>query len=122
MTDATDLLKALAPYLELIERTAADVRALKAQAKPATLLVSFRQAAKLLRVDRATTLRALVDSGQLEVVMVNGRERIARAEVDRLAAQGFDRDAPVRRKRAPKKIPAPAAAATVEAEILGLKL
>lgn len=114
-----------APWLPLLEQIGADVKALKASQKekgPA-LLLSFRQAAKLLKVDRFTTLKVLVASGQLAVVKVNGRDRIKRSEVDRLASEGFDRDAP-RKKRGnqSRKPSASAASDDVQSAIMKAKI
>lgn len=54
------------------------------------LVLSYRQAAKLLRVDRGSTLPWLIKSGRLRVVPWGKSTRIPLAEVQRLAAEGFD--------------------------------
>jgi excisionase family DNA binding protein len=47
-------------------------------------LLSFRKAAKLLGIDRGTTLNAMVASGQIRTVTVGKREKIPMAEIQRL--------------------------------------
>jgi hypothetical protein len=64
------------------------------------LLLSQRQAARLLGVSRNTTLRALISNGQLETVLKSGVTMVPRSEVERLAREGFDAAAlPSRRAR-----------------------
>lgn len=109
----------MARLFALLERVADDVAELKGRAKPSTTLLSFRAAAKLLGVARGTTLQALIDSGQLPVVTVKGRRRIARAEVERLAASGFDGHAP---RRARSRATVRRDVGAVASEILKLKI
>lgn len=52
------------------------------------LLVSKREAARLLGVDRNWTLDRLVKEGAIRVVQVGKRVRIPMAEVERLAREG----------------------------------
>lgn len=59
-------------------------------APPMASILSLRQAAAKLRVDRNTTLKRLIHSGQLKTVTVNGQTKVAAAEVERLAAVGFE--------------------------------
>lgn len=54
------------------------------------LIVTLPVAAKLLGVSRGRTIQALIDSGKLKTVQVNGRTRVSMTEIERLAAQGFD--------------------------------
>jgi excisionase family DNA binding protein len=53
-------------------------------------LLSAREAARRLGVSRGKTIAALIDSGRLRTVTVNGRVRIPASEVERLAREGFD--------------------------------
>lgn len=48
-------------------------------------LLSYRQAAKLLGVDRGTTLKQLIAAGHLSVVQHGKRKRIPAGDVLRLA-------------------------------------
>ncbi len=54
------------------------------------LLLSKREAAKRLGIDRGTTLEYLIETGRLRTVTIVGRVRIPVAELDRLCAD-FDR-------------------------------
>jgi hypothetical protein len=47
-----------------------------------------RAAARLLGVDRCTTLEQLLASGRIHSVLIAGRLRIPRAELQRIAAEG----------------------------------
>jgi excisionase family DNA binding protein len=75
------------------------------KAKPLRLMVSHREAARLLGIDRGTTLKALIEAGQIRTVQANGRVRIPLEEVERIADQGYDlsRSKPKRRKTRSKK-------------------
>ncbi len=68
------------------------------------LLLSKREAAKLLGIDRSSTLNELIARGLLKTVVVNARIKVTRAEVERLAAVGFDVSLPAAgdQKRRPK--------------------
>lgn len=61
------------------------------QAKLAStaLAVSYREAARLLGIDRGSTLSALVARGVVRSVPWGKRSRIPLAEVERLASEGF---------------------------------
>jgi excisionase family DNA binding protein len=48
-------------------------------------LLSLREAARRLGVDRSTTLRGLIRTGQLGIVEVNGKHKVPASEVERLA-------------------------------------
>jgi len=81
-------------------------------------LLSLREAARRLGVDRGTTLAELVAQKRLRIVHVNGRPRIPADEVKRLASEGFDTSS------APAKVegPTPKPAVGVGAAIRGIKL
>lgn len=71
-----------------------------ARASPTALLLSQREAARLLGVSRNSTLRALITNGQLKTVQKGGSTMVPRSEVERLAREGFDATAlPSRRTR-----------------------
>lgn len=80
----------LADVLRALEDFRAEFRALKAP-KP-KLILSLRQAAARLGVDRATTLHDLIRLGVIRTVDVNGKTKIPVAEVERLAREGFRTD------------------------------
>ncbi|MBX7115915.1 MAG: helix-turn-helix domain-containing protein [Myxococcaceae bacterium] len=86
-----------------------EVRSLKKQtkkaAKPLRLMVSHREAARLLGIDRGSTLKSLIETGHVRTVKANGRTRIPLEEVQRLAEQGFDlsQSKPKRRRVRAKK-------------------
>jgi excisionase family DNA binding protein len=61
---------------------------------PDAKLLSLREAARRLGVDRNTTLRALIRTGQLRTVNTGGRPRIPAAEVERFAKVDRTGDAP----------------------------
>jgi excisionase family DNA binding protein len=66
-----------------------ELRALGRENPRATkLILSFREAAKSLGIGR-DTLRILIRAGEVRTVQVNGRTRIPRLEVERLASEGF---------------------------------
>lgn len=82
-------------------------------------LLSLREAARRLGVDRGTTLAELIAQKRLRVVQVNGRPRIPAAEVERVSSEGFDTGtAPAK----PPKKPEPKSAVGVGAAIRSLKL
>jgi hypothetical protein len=69
---------------------------------PPPRLLSKRAAAKLLGVDRGSTLGDLLATGNLRTVTLGGRPRIPLAEVERLAAEGTTRTGrKPHRRRAP---------------------
>jgi DNA-binding transcriptional ArsR family regulator len=53
------------------------------------ITVTKREAARLLRVDRKTTLAKLIDAGAIRTVPWPGGDRIPRSEVERLAREGI---------------------------------
>lgn len=77
-------------------------------------LLSLRAAARLLRVGRGGTLRRLINSGRLKVVVLeDGRERIARAEIDRFLTEGVAPAVPIPRRTPPRVREQKAAPATL---------
>jgi excisionase family DNA binding protein len=65
-------------------------------------LLSKKEAARRLGVDRATTLEGLIASGDIKTVPFNGRVRIPLAEVERILNEGIPTvDAPRPRIRRP---------------------
>lgn len=61
------------------------------------LLVSKRQAARLLGIGRGDTLSRLIASGRIRVVSVDGRLRIPLEEVHRVAREGTEPPPALRR-------------------------
>lgn len=55
----------------------------------AALALSYREAARLLRVDRATTLHDLIDHGFLTPIPWGKRQRIPLEQIQQLARTGF---------------------------------
>jgi excisionase family DNA binding protein len=53
------------------------------------LVLTYREAAKLLRVDRGATLHALIDAGHLRPVPWGEGRRIPLEQVQQLARTGF---------------------------------
>ncbi len=75
------------------------------QRKTSSGLLSKKEAARLLGVDRATTLEDWLSAGRIKAVDLDGRVRIPRAEVERVINEGFpDVTGPqrLRTRRAPK--------------------
>ncbi len=56
------------------------------------LALTFREAARLLRIDRSSTLHLLIDSGRLRPVSWGSGQRIPREQVEELARTGFTLD------------------------------
>ena len=73
---------------------------------PHAQLLSQREAARRLGIDRNTTLVALIQTGQLRTVEANGKRKVPATEVERLAQEGFDSTMPKPRRRAPRPRPA----------------
>ena len=83
-------------------------------------LLSRAEAARILGIDKKTTLRDLIAAGHIATVQGTRGVRIRRAEVERLVESGIPKvGARVRRLRKPKKGPPPK---DVAAHILGIKL
>ena len=57
----------------------------------APLLLSKRKAARLLGVGRGNTLEQLIREGHIRTVIVAGRVRIPREEVERVAREGTEK-------------------------------
>jgi hypothetical protein len=88
--------------------SAADLRKKKRPASSA-LLLSQREAARLLGVSRNSTLRALIKNGQLKTVQKSDAAMVPRSEIERLAREGFDaKELPNRRHRTRRaRVPTP---------------
>ncbi len=68
-------------------------------------LLSKREAARRLGIDRGTTLQDLIRSGSLRTVVLAGRLRIPASEIDRIEAGGdMPRTVQERQERAPKPL------------------
>lgn len=95
--------------LAKVDALQAEVSALKTTtARAPKALLSLRQAAARLGVDRGTTLRDLITSGQLQTVTANDKTKVPASEVERLSRTGFDSSTPIpSRRRAPTKKNAP---------------
>lgn len=103
---------ALDELLATIRRLEAKVDAL-ARARPKRLL-SKRAAARLLGVDRGTTLEQLIRDGHVHLVA----GKIPDTEIDRLLAEGM----PEPKQRAPRRPAAPQTADDVERAIREMKI
>ncbi len=77
----------------------------KQQSTP--LVVSLREAARLLKVDRSSTLHALILAGRLVPVPWGGRQRIPIEQVEELARTGFTLDGKPARARKRRGAPPP---------------
>jgi hypothetical protein len=53
------------------------------------LVVSFREAARLLKIDRGATLHDLIRAGQLRPIPWGARQRIPLEQIQALARRGF---------------------------------
>ncbi len=73
-------------------------RSLVGRTAETRLLLSKREAAKLLAIDRGATLDALIRSGALRAVRKNGRLAVPLTEVQRLGREGFDVHGRARRR------------------------
>lgn len=82
------------------------------------LLLSLARAAALLGVSRNRTIHDLIDSGALRVVVVAGRIRVPREEVERLAREGSE---PAPKPRRPRRAPGPRPCISLEEELRALK-
>jgi excisionase family DNA binding protein len=86
---------------QLIERAVERAVGRAPRGGAAKELLSKRAAAKLLGVDRGTTLEQMIADGRLRTVDVGGRPRVPRAELERVLAAGLPRAEP-RARRAPR--------------------
>lgn len=75
---------------DALKRLTAEIERLRASFSPPPALLSFRKAAKLLGIDRGSTLQALIKSGQIKCVKAGRTVRIPLSEINRLAVQGFE--------------------------------
>ena len=103
-----------------IEALTREVRTLRGSSPH--VLLSFREAAKRLGVDRNKVLPELVRRGELRTVDVNGQKRIPAEEIERLARQGFDVTGPAKPRARREKKKAATTPADVAASIRKLKL
>lgn len=70
------------------------------------LLLSKRKAAALLGISRGDTLGEMIRAGLIRTVVLNGRVRIPREEVERIAREGTSAPLPLARpRRAPARGP-----------------
>jgi hypothetical protein len=67
-------------------------------------LLSKKEAARRLGVDRATTLAQFIASGRIKTVDVNGHQRIPVSEIERILSEGVPATGPQpsRSRRAPR--------------------
>jgi excisionase family DNA binding protein len=79
------------------------------QQRKAAGLLSKREAARLLGVDRATTLEDWLSTGRIKAVDLAGRVRIPRAEVERVINEGVSNAPGLQRPKA-RRAPKPATA------------
>ncbi|OJH37483.1 hypothetical protein BON30_29865 [Cystobacter ferrugineus] len=59
------------------------------QRKASSRLLSKKEAARRLGVDRATTLAQFIASGRIKTVDVNGHQRIPVSEIERILSEGI---------------------------------
>jgi excisionase family DNA binding protein len=93
----------LASVLALLRREPAGQR--DGRRVPAKRLLSLREAAKLLGVGRDSTLARWIQRGWLRAVVVEGKQRIPAAEIDRVCIEGVPaqgRAPPLARQAPPK--------------------
>ena len=74
------------------------------QRKANSGLLSKKEAARRLGVDRATTLAQFIASGRIKTVDVNGHQRIPVFEIERILSQGVPatQPQPSKSRRAPR--------------------
>jgi excisionase family DNA binding protein len=86
--------------LEPLRREIAEIRALVSGRGPARReVVSKREAARMLGIDRGATLSALIADGHLRAVEIRGRACIPRADVERVIATGAPGSTPAPKRR-----------------------
>ncbi len=83
------------------------------QPRAPALALSFREAARLLKIDRATTLHALVAAGRLTPIPWGHRQRLPLEQVQELARTGFTLDGKPARARKRRGVPAPGVGARI---------
>jgi hypothetical protein len=59
------------------------------QRKASSELLSKKEAARRLGVDRATTLAQFTTSGRIKTVEINGHQRIPASEIERILSEGL---------------------------------
>lgn len=111
----------LEALLAAIERLERKVDALAARRAAPAQAVGKREAARLLGVDRSTTLEQLLRDGRLRATRYGGRVRIARSEIQRFLEEP---PAPRQARASTKRRRAPTAreAADDAAQLRALKL
>ena len=74
------------------------------QRKASSRLLSKKEAARRLGVDRATTLAQFIASGRIKTVDVNGHQRIPVSEIERILSEGVPatEPQPSKSRRAPR--------------------
>ncbi|OJH33617.1 helix-turn-helix domain-containing protein [Cystobacter ferrugineus] len=74
------------------------------QHKTSSGLLSKKEAARRLGMDRATTLAQFIASGRIKTVDVNGHQRIPVSEIERILSEGVPatEPQPSRSRRAPR--------------------
>lgn len=77
-------------FTELVQALGAMTTTKTNRRGASSILVSKREAARRLGIDRNKALPALIHSGQLASVSKNGATAIPVVEIERLAAEGFD--------------------------------
>lgn len=85
------------------------------QRKASSGLLSKKEAARRLGVDRATTLAQFIASGRIKTVDVNGHQRIPVSEIERILSEGV----PATESQRPKARRAPKAATSRPSESPG---
>jgi excisionase family DNA binding protein len=87
------------------------------EVKTAALALSYREAAKLLRIDRSSTLHELIDAGLLRPVPWGRRKRIPLEQVQQLARTGYTVNGKPGRARSHRRcaLPAPGVAGRIRA-------
>jgi excisionase family DNA binding protein len=83
------------------------------------LLLSLNEAARLLGISRNTTLHDLIESGKIRAVVVAGRLRVPREEVERVAREGTE---PCPYPRKARRGPAPRPVLSLVEEIRNIKI
>lgn len=87
---------------------------------PSKSLLSLTEAARVLGIDKKTTLRDLIAAGQITTVQGTRGVRIPRAEIEQMLVTGIPKPGMrTRRSRKPTKTPPPK---DVAAQILGISV
>ena len=92
--------------LESIQQQINELKSSQTRPRKPKLLLSLREAAARLGVDRNTTLHDLIGLGLLKTVEANGKTKVPATEVERLATEGFQTEGVGKpRKKARKQQP-----------------